>query len=160
VYTPGQVFMAEMRWGIRKEAGDQHLTAEICMRELERCLRESLGLAYVFIATRKYGFRPFPKDIPEHLFEKLLEMMAGEDRTLLEEWFILDENASPGDETEEKESEGPREFYGTAPGASGRFYVLQSRSKLTDKDWWPLFKRMQVAPQPLRPLGLIHSIQP
>ena len=154
--------MAEMRWGIREEAGDEHLTAEICMRELARCLRESVGISYVFIAASKYGFRPFPRLIPEHLFTELLPHLRNvEDRALLEEWFTLDENASPGDDAGEKESEGPREFYGTAPGASGRFYVLQSQSKLTDrKDWWPLFEQMQVAPQPLGPLGLIHSTLP
>ena len=154
--------MAEMRWGIRSEAGAAHLTAEICMRELARCLRESVGLFYVFIAAQKYGFRPFPRLIPEKLFTALLEKMADKDRTVLEEWFKLDENALPVDDAgEEKECEGPREFYGTAPGASGKFYVLQSQSKLTDgKSWRPLFNQMQVHPRPLGPLGLIHSIPP
>jgi hypothetical protein len=162
VYTPGQVFMAEMRWGIRKEAGDQHLTAEICMRELARCLRESVGISYVFIAAQKYGFRPFPRLIPEKLFTQLLLHVAEvEDRTLLKEWFKLDENALPGDDAgEEKKWEGPREFYGTAPGASGRFYVLQSQSKLKEgEDWWPLFERMQVHPRPLGPLGPLGLIR-
>jgi len=154
--------MGEMRWGIRSESGDQHLTAEICMRELARCLRESVGLSYIFLGAQKYGFRPFPRLIPENVFTDLLLHVAEvEDRTVLEQWFKLDENALPGDDAGEQESEGPREFYGTAPGASGRFFVLQSQSKLTDrKDWWPLFEQMQVAPQPLGPLGLIHSILP
>jgi len=146
MYIPGQVSMVEMRWGIRKESGEQHLTAEICMRELARCLRESVGLSYIFIGAQKYGFRPFPRLIPENLFTQLLLHVAErEDRTLLEEWFKLDENARPGDDAGEKEWEGPREFYGTERGASGRFYVLQSQSKLTDGEgWWPLFERMQV----------------
>ena len=155
--------MAEMRWGIRTEASAAHLTSEICMRELARCLRESVGISYVFIAAQKYGFRPFPRLIPEKLFTQLLLHVAEvEDRTLLEEWFKLDENALPGDDAgEEKEWEGPREFYGTEKGASGRFYVLQSQSTLKDGEgWWPLFNQMQVHPQPLGPLGLIDSIQP
>jgi len=147
-----EVFMGEMRWGIRSEAGAAHLTAEICMRELARCLRESVGLSYIFIGAQKYGFRPFPRLIPEQLFTDLLEMMADKDRTLLEEWFKLDANALPGDDAGEDECEGPREFYGTAPGTSGRFFVLQSQSKLTDgQSWWPLFEQMQVAPQPFGP---------
>ena len=163
-----EIHMCEMRWGIRSEASAAHLTAEICMRELERCLRESVGLSYVFIAAQKYGFRPFPRLIPENLFTQLLEKMADEDRTLLEKWFKLDENALPGDDAGEKEWEGPREFYGLAPGASARFYVLQSQSKLTDGEgWWPLFERMQVHtpstfrncihPPPLGTLKLIRS---
>ena len=138
--------MVEMRWGIRSGPSAEHLTAEICMRELARCLRESVGLSYIFLAMEKYGFRPFPRKIPENLFIELLPHVAKvEDRSLIEEWFTLDENAIPGDDAGEKEWEGPREFYGTAPGASGRFYVLQSQSKLTDgKGWWPLFDQMQV----------------
>ena len=128
--------MAEMRWGIRTEASAAHLTSEICMRELERCLRESVGISYVFIAAQKYGFRPFPRLIPELLFAQLLQHVAEADRTVLEEWFKLDENALPGDDAGEEEWEGPREFYGTAPGASGRSYVLQSQSKLTDGKGW------------------------
>ncbi|KAJ1482692.1 hypothetical protein T484DRAFT_1803187 [Baffinella frigidus] len=142
-----EVHMCEMRWGIRSEASAAHLTAGICMRELERCLRESAGLCYVFIAAQKYGFRPFPRLIPENLFAQLLVHVAdGGDRTLLEKWFTLDANALPGDDVAEQEWEGPREFYGTGPGASGRFYVLQSQSKLADGEgWWPLFERLQGA---------------
>ena len=126
------------------------------MRELERCLRESAGLSYVFLAAQKYGFRPFPRLIPEILFTVLLLHVAEADRTVLEEWFKLDENALLGDDAgEEKEWEGPREFYGTAPGMSGRFYVLQSQSKLKDgQGWWPLFDQMQVHP---RHSGFIRS---
>jgi hypothetical protein len=153
--------MAEMRWGIRNEASAAHLTAEICMGELARCLRESVGLSYVFLAAQKYGFRPFPRLIPELLFTELLQHVAEvEDRTLLEEWFKLDENALPGDDAGKQEWEGPREFYGTAPGASGRFYVLQTRSKLTDKDWWPLFERMQVHPSATFRTFRIDSFDP
>jgi len=101
--------MAEMRWGIRNEASAAHLTAEICMRELARCLRESVGISYVFIAAQKYGFRPFPRLIPELLFTLLLLHVAEADRTVLEEWFKLDENTLSGDDAvEEKEWEGPR----------------------------------------------------
>jgi hypothetical protein len=154
--------MAEMRWGIRKEASDQHRTAEICMRELARCLRESVGISYVFIAAQKYGFRPFPRLIPELIFTQLLLHVSEADRTLLKEWFKLDKNALPVDDAgEEEEFEGPREFYGTTPGASGRCYVLQSQSTLKDgEDWWPLFERMQVHPSATFRTFRIDSFDP
>jgi hypothetical protein len=154
--------MVEMRWGIRSGPSAAHLTSEICMRELERCLRESVGLSYVFIGAQKYGFRPFPRLIPELLFTELLLHVAEADRMVLEEWFKLDENALPGDDAgEEKEWEGPREFYGTAPGASGRFFVLQGQSKLPDGEgWWPLFDQMQVHPRPLESIRSRHSRTP
>ena len=68
--------IVEMRWGIRKQASDNHETSEICMNELERCLQESFGMAYVFIAAQKYGFRPFPNKIPREYFELLLQVLV------------------------------------------------------------------------------------
>ena len=44
---------SEMRWGIRKFAGDRHETSAICMAELERCKATSLGVNYVLILGDK-----------------------------------------------------------------------------------------------------------
>ncbi len=146
-----EVHMVEMRWGIRAQASNAHLTSEICMRELDRCLRESMGVSYIFIAGQKYGYRPFPRSIPQPLFEVLLDSteITHEDRQLLVSWFKLDKNGIPlpGEiaDAATLEWRGPPEFYGTEPGSSGLFYELQSRGKLEDKEWWPLFDRMQGA---------------
>ena len=44
---------SEMRWGIRKFAGDRHETSDICMAELRRCQEKSLGVNYVLILGNK-----------------------------------------------------------------------------------------------------------
>jgi hypothetical protein len=33
----------DMRWGVRDEATDDHMTTELCMREIDNCQRLSTG---------------------------------------------------------------------------------------------------------------------
>ena len=143
--------IVEMRWGIRKEASDNHETNEICMNELERCLQESFGVAYVFIAAQKYGFRPFPNKIPREYFEQLLQVLKSqEDRqphnkelsdiTQLQEWFQLDENeVAPEQEHAPVETEASAAF----KGPQGPYYVLKSKEKC--EEWRAMFEAMQKA---------------
>jgi hypothetical protein len=84
--------LAEMPWGIRKEAKSENQTSEICMNELERCQRESLGLFYVFLACQKYGFRPFAPKILEGIFASLRDKMSADDAALVDKCFELDTN--------------------------------------------------------------------
>ena len=48
-----------MRWGVRDEATDNHLTAELCMAELAECERISVGVTFVSLQGQKYGYRFF-----------------------------------------------------------------------------------------------------
>lgn len=36
-----------MRWGVRDEATDDHMTTELCMKEIENCQRLSMGPNFV-----------------------------------------------------------------------------------------------------------------
>ncbi len=36
-----------MRWGVRDEATDDHMTTELCMREIVNCQRLSMGPNFV-----------------------------------------------------------------------------------------------------------------
>ena len=36
-----------MRWGIREEAQDDHMTSVLCMKEIQKCQRISVGPAFV-----------------------------------------------------------------------------------------------------------------
>ena len=58
---------AEMRWGIREEAGDDNLTEAFCLRKLEECRRESGGLFFLSLWADKYGFCPLPRGELTHL---------------------------------------------------------------------------------------------
>lgn len=42
-----------MRWGVRDEATDDHMTTELCMREIENCQRLSMGPNFVVKIIQK-----------------------------------------------------------------------------------------------------------
>lgn len=132
--------LVEMRWGIRKEASTLHQTSEICMSELERCLRESQGYFYVFLGAQKYGFRPFPAKIPQAVFESLFKVTSDVDRPLLEEYFRLDTNVAATVANHETDLADGMHDDAESPG--GAVYVLQSSEGI--KDWWSIFTRLQI----------------
>jgi len=39
--------VVDMRWGVRDEATDDHMTTELCMREISNCQRLSMGPNFV-----------------------------------------------------------------------------------------------------------------
>eukprot|EP00736_Rhodelphis_marinus_P014389 Rmarinus@m.14869 len=97
---------SELRWGINTKSSTEHRVTEICVTEVQRCLRESQGIAYVLFLGDKYGWRPPPADIPQDEFEFLLEKVKEADlkqhfqnvepgHILLTQWYELDTNARP-----------------------------------------------------------------
>ena len=42
-----------MRWGVRDEATDDHMTTELCMKEIENCQRLSMGPNFVVSLTKR-----------------------------------------------------------------------------------------------------------
>lgn len=49
--------VVDMRWGVRDEATDDHMTTELCMREIKNCQRLSMGPNFVVFLGQKYGYR-------------------------------------------------------------------------------------------------------
>lgn len=43
-----------MRWGVRDEATDDHMTTELCMREIKNCQRLSMGPNFVVSSQNAY----------------------------------------------------------------------------------------------------------
>ena len=39
--------VVDMRWGVRDDAADDHITTALCMEELENCKHNSVGLNFV-----------------------------------------------------------------------------------------------------------------
>lgn len=39
--------VVDMRWGVRDEATSDHMTSELCMRELEACQKLSTGPNFI-----------------------------------------------------------------------------------------------------------------
>ncbi|XP_015115878.1 NACHT and WD repeat domain-containing protein 2 [Diachasma alloeum] len=89
--------VVDMRWGVRDEATDDHMTTELCMREIENCQRLSMGPNFVVFLGQKYGYRP----IPTYVLSSELEMLRADLETqgmeveVLDTWYKKDSNAVP-----------------------------------------------------------------
>lgn len=49
-----------MRWGVRDEMTNEHMTTELCMTELKTCQQLSIGPNFIYFGGQKYGYRPIP----------------------------------------------------------------------------------------------------
>ncbi|CAH1790955.1 unnamed protein product [Owenia fusiformis] len=90
--------VVDMRWGVRDEAQDDHMTSGLCIKEIKNCQDISMGPHFVMLIGQKYGYRPFPPKIDAVEFETLLASLhttEGTDTSLLEEWFVRDDNIVP-----------------------------------------------------------------
>lgn len=89
--------VVDMRWGVRDEATDDHMTTELCMKEIENCQRLSMGPNFVVFLGQKYGYRP----IPTYILSSELALLREElnnlnvDGSLLDMWYKKDANAVP-----------------------------------------------------------------
>ena len=43
--------VVDMRWGVRDEATDDHMTSELCMKEIKDCQRLSTGPNFIVSST-------------------------------------------------------------------------------------------------------------
>nr|XP_006825345.1 PREDICTED: NACHT and WD repeat domain-containing protein 1-like [Saccoglossus kowalevskii] len=89
--------VVDMRWGVRDEATDDHMTSQLCMNEIEECKRISDGPTFVVFLCQKYGYRPFPAKIPAEEFESMRNVLTREGKSVdvMDEWFQKDNNAVP-----------------------------------------------------------------
>ncbi|KAI8121835.1 NACHT and WD repeat domain-containing protein 2 [Lucilia cuprina] len=89
--------VVDMRWGVRDEATDDHMTTELCMREIKNCQRLSMGPNFVVFLGQKYGYRPIPTYIVSSELQLICEELTsmGVDRALLDLWYKKDSNAVP-----------------------------------------------------------------
>ncbi len=78
-----------MRWGVRDEMTNEHMTTELCMTELRNCQRLSMGPNFIFFGGQKYGYRPIPTEIVTSELAELREVLVtmGNDVSLLDKWY-------------------------------------------------------------------------
>eukprot|EP00055_Hartaetosiga_balthica_P014815 m.83631 g.83631 ORF g.83631 m.83631 type:complete len:1589 (-) comp8697_c0_seq1:339-5105(-) len=92
---------ATMRWGVTKAHANNHSHAQLCIKEVLKCLKLSEGISFISLLGQKFGFQPFPSIIPQDTFETLREALASsiddesESIKLLAKWFELDMNVVP-----------------------------------------------------------------
>lgn len=89
--------VVDMRWGVRDEATDDHMTTSLCMQEIHNCQRLSIGPNFVVFLGQKYGYRPIPTHIDAKEFEMIRECVSSEPEeiNLLDTWYKKDENSVP-----------------------------------------------------------------
>ena len=68
----------------------------ICLGEITRCQQTSPRPNFIVLLGDRYGWCPPPSHIPDSEFREILGMLKSQDdRTLLSQWYQLDENAIP-----------------------------------------------------------------
>lgn len=89
--------VVDMRWGVRDEATDDHMTTNLCINEIHNCQRLSMGPNFVVFLCQKYGYRPIPSQIVASELNLLKQMLRDqhEDVAVLDLWYIQDSNAVP-----------------------------------------------------------------
>jgi len=102
----------DLRWGVSEEASLDQQTMPICLGEIERCQRVSPRPNFVVLLGDRYGWQPPRPQIPDEEFRQILETVSGDDRSLLQEWYRLDENAVPPEwRLQPRQRGGPYETY-------------------------------------------------
>ncbi|KAJ8982590.1 hypothetical protein NQ317_005062 [Molorchus minor] len=89
--------VVDMRWGVRDEATDDHMTTELCMKEIQNCQRLSMGPNFVVFLGQKYGYRPIPTYVLSSELQLIRDELAatGHDPVLIDTWYRKDANAVP-----------------------------------------------------------------
>lgn len=89
--------VVDMRWGVRDEATDDHMTTMLCMQEIDNCQRLSIGPNFVVFLGQKYGYRPLPTHIDAAEFSMIRECTKNErvELELLDTWYKRDDNTVP-----------------------------------------------------------------
>jgi WD40 repeat protein len=97
----------DLRWGVRDEAALDQQTLEICLREIERCQQTGIKPNFIVLLGERYGWRPLPARIEAGEFERILSVVAQDEKKLLlceknqpaagRGWYCLDLNAAPAE---------------------------------------------------------------
>ncbi|XP_074194074.1 NACHT domain- and WD repeat-containing protein 1 isoform X5 [Rhinolophus sinicus] len=104
--------VVDLRWGIRNTEATDHMTTDLCLEELDRCRKTSLGPAFVALLGDQYGPCPVPTLIEEKEWEALKSQLTTRpgDLELVAHHFQKDENAVPP--TYVLQAAGTRETHG------------------------------------------------
>ncbi|XP_061186244.1 NACHT and WD repeat domain-containing protein 2-like [Saccostrea echinata] len=88
--------VVDMRWGVRQQATDDHMTTELCMHELHQCQQISKGPSFISLFAHKYGYRSLLRVINADEFLKIQsQIKEPEDLKLMARWYEQDKNAVP-----------------------------------------------------------------
>ncbi|XP_042564938.1 NACHT domain- and WD repeat-containing protein 1 [Clupea harengus] len=88
--------VVDLRWGVRDMVVVDHMTAELCLEEIQSCKRISAGPTFIALLGNRYGLRPIPRLISEREFELLVGKLSDlDDIKFLNKWYWRDDNTIP-----------------------------------------------------------------
>uniref|UniRef100_A0A8C5P104 NACHT and WD repeat domain containing 1 n=1 Tax=Jaculus jaculus TaxID=51337 RepID=A0A8C5P104_JACJA len=89
--------VVDLRLGIRDTEATEHMTTELCLEELDRCQKTSIGPAFIALLGDQYGPCPVPPLIEEKEWEALRAQLTTRPRDLelVVRCFRRDENSIP-----------------------------------------------------------------
>jgi NACHT domain- and WD repeat-containing protein len=95
----GTTFQAvDLRWGVNREASENHQTVSICLQEIDRCRAAGRRPDFIVLLGQRYGWCPVPAEIPDadyKLIRSLLSSLGDERLKVLNQRYLLDENTIP-----------------------------------------------------------------
>ncbi|KAI8806360.1 hypothetical protein BJ742DRAFT_816614 [Cladochytrium replicatum] len=88
--------MTDFRWGISDQMTMQHLTEDICLSAVQKCLSTSIATSFVFFSSQRYGWRNLPRTIEASKLDEILAFIPdGQAKDTIHTWYLLDSNALP-----------------------------------------------------------------
>lgn len=86
----------DLRWGISDEVAFDQRTVRVCLEEVARCQEMTPRPNFIVLLGDCYGWRPLPAEIEAAEFEQILmHVPEDDDYSLLNEWYVRDDNALP-----------------------------------------------------------------
>lgn len=89
--------VVDMRWGVRDYASVDHMTTDLCLKEIKVCRKTSMGPYFIGLVGNRYGYRPMPRVIGEEEFNILHKKVLKDEAQaqLLTHWYWKDINSVP-----------------------------------------------------------------
>ncbi|ELK26679.1 NACHT and WD repeat domain-containing protein 1 [Myotis davidii] len=151
--------VVDLRWGIQPAQATDYMTTELCLEELDRCRKTSLGPAFVALLGDQYGPCPVPTLIEEKEWEALKAQLTTRpgDLELVAHHFRRDENTVPPSYVLQalgtRDTRGPEEASLTSVLRSGA-QEARRLGLITQEQW----HRYQRSAPPLLPLPLPPTV--
>ena len=89
--------LVDLRWGVTNESALNQNTLAICLDEVKRCRSLSPRPNFLLMMGERYGWIPIPTSISVEDFQNILSVASSEESAVLNQWYILDENAIGGE---------------------------------------------------------------
>ncbi|XP_046574123.1 uncharacterized protein LOC124282208 [Haliotis rubra] len=81
--------LVDMRWGVGQGIANDHMTSDMCFREIKLCQQLSTGPNFVTLLSHKYGYYAYPRQIEAQLYRQLIATVTSEENKALMEKQVV-----------------------------------------------------------------------